>query len=335
MKINLRTTLATTIVLFTAIILSACSSVAPAPSADLPAIRIGGNQWIGNGPLYIALAKGFFAKEGVKVEFVNFDSTSASDNAFATKQLDAVLTSLPDVVAQAAAKVPVQVVWVTDSSQGADFVVGTSAIKSPADLKGKRIGMAYGSFGHFFVLSGLAKYGISRDDVTIVNVTVDGIPQALADGKIDAGHVWDPYAAEAIKNGAHVVFTSADTPGAIDDIMAFQTSVTQKRPDDVKAILRALQAGSAYWAANPDEGNQIVAKEIGASPSDIPGILQTVHLPSVSEVQAALDPNSPSSLYKSVSIIGDFFTKEKVIQQAPEPQTLLNSTFVASLSTNK
>jgi NitT/TauT family transport system substrate-binding protein len=321
--------------LIVALILSACGSSAPVAQRELSPIRIGTNQWVGWGALYIAQAKGFFAKEGVKVELVPFDSNNAGNAAFATKQLDATTTILSDSVAQAAAKIQVQVVWIFDESQGGDVLVGNSAIHSPSELKGKRIGLSYGTFGHIFVLAGLAKYGINRDDITIVNISGEDVPQALAEGKIDAGHTWDPYLNDALKNGSHAIFTSADTPGIINDVLEFQTNTLQNRPDDVKAIFRAMQDASAYWAANPFEANEIVAKAVNAAPSDIPALRQTVHIFSLAEVQTALDPTASKSLYKTVQTISNFFVNEKVINHAPDAQTLLNATFAQTLSEKK
>lgn len=335
MKFNKTSLQILSIGLMAILILSACSSAAPAPKGDLPAIRIGTNQWIGWGALYIAQEKGFFAKEGVKVELVPFESNNAGNAAFASKQLDATTTILSDSVAQAAAKIQVQVVWIFDESQGGDVLVGNSAIHSPSELKGKRIGLSYGTFGHIFVLAGLAKYGITRDDITIVNVSGEDVPQALAEGKIDAGHTWDPYLANALKNGSHSIFTSADTPGIINDVLEFQTYTLQNRPDDVKAIFRAMQDASDYWAANPNEANEIVAKVLNVAPGDIPSIRQTVHIFSLAEVQTALDPTASKSLYKTVQTIGDFFVKEKLINHAPDAQTLLNGTFAQTLSQKK
>src|SRR5207248_11312063 len=106
-------------------------------------------------------------------------------------------------------------VWLLDESKGGDVLVGNSSIQSPADLKGKRIALSYGTFGHVFVLTGLAKYGLSRADVTIVNLAGESVPDALAAGKIDAGHTWDPFLGQALKNGAYAIFTSSDTLGII------------------------------------------------------------------------------------------------------------------------
>src|SRR5712692_8670630 len=187
---NKPTTLAISIVILTLLILSACSSAAPATTTNLPALRIGVTQWIGFAPLYIARDKGFFAKEGVKVDVVTFDTYDTQNAAFASKNIDGGVTVLSDTIAQAAANIPLQDVWMLDESSGDDVLVGNTSIQSPADLKGKRIALSYGTFGHVFVLTGLAKYGLSRSDVTIVNLAGESVPDALAAGKIDAGHTW-------------------------------------------------------------------------------------------------------------------------------------------------
>jgi NitT/TauT family transport system substrate-binding protein len=138
-----------------------------------------------------------------------------------------------------------------------------------------------------------------------------------------------------LKSGGHTLFTSTDTPGAITDIMMFQAGTLKARPDDVKAIFRALQNASDYWAANPDDGNQIVAKTIGVPLADFPSLVQSDHILTVADNQVAFDFNNPQSIDKTIKAISDFFIAEKVIQQAPDTQALLNGTFVQSLTDKK
>src|SRR5437016_1936736 len=96
---NKPTTLAISIVIFTLVTtLSACSPAAPAATTNLPALRIGVTQWIGFAPIYIARDKGFFAKEGVKVDVVSFDTYDAQNAAFASKNIDGGVTVLSDTI---------------------------------------------------------------------------------------------------------------------------------------------------------------------------------------------------------------------------------------------
>ncbi|HLY28841.1 MAG TPA: ABC transporter substrate-binding protein [Aggregatilineales bacterium] len=335
MKLSKPVSLLATILLMGGVALSACSSVAPAPQPTPSPIRIGVSPWVGFAPLYIARDKGFFAKEGVAVDVVNFDTYDEANTTLASRGIEGNVTVLSDTVAQAAAKVAVQDVWVFDESQGDDVLVGNDSIKSPSDLKGKRVAFSYGTFGQVFVLTALAKYGLSRSDVTVVNLPGENVPDALASGKIDAGHTWDPFLGQALKNGAHTVLTSKDTPGIIVDVLVFRTDVTTNRANDVKAVVRALLNADEYWKQNPDEGNKIVAKAMGVAPGDIPAILTGDRIYSLADVQAAFDPNGAQSIYQSAKTISDFFVKEQVIKQAPDFQALINPTFVQAVSQSK
>ena len=61
-----------------------------------------------------------------------------------------------------------------------------------ADLKGKRIGNAKGTSGHSTLLQGLAGAGLSESDVTLVQMNVRDMTEALTTGKIDAFAAWEP-----------------------------------------------------------------------------------------------------------------------------------------------
>ncbi len=334
MKVKNKFGLLALLLLIVGVTLSACSSAASSPQPTPSPLRIGVSPWIGYGSLYIAQDKGFFAKEGVAVDVVNFDTYDGLNTALASRSIDGGATSLSDIVAQVAAKVPVQVVWQFDESAGGDVVVGNDSIKTPADLKGKRIALSYGTFGHVFVLTALAKYGISPSDVTIINLNPEAVPDALAAGKIDAGHTWDPFLTQALKNGFHPIFTSKDTPGIIEDIIAFRSEATTNRTKDVQAAMRAVADGLAYWKQNPDDANQIVAKAISVAPGDIPSLLTGVHVLTLPEMQAAFDTSNPKSDYQSVQTISGFFVKANVIAQAPDPQSVINPAFVQAVTAN-
>ena len=60
------------------------------------------------------------------------------------------------------------------------------------DLKGKRIATGLGSTAHFSLLAALADDGLSEADVTLVDMEVDAMPTALAQGKVDAFCAWEP-----------------------------------------------------------------------------------------------------------------------------------------------
>lgn len=319
------------LLLLASLVMSACGLVSKKDKTkDTSPIIIGYNQWAGYGAINIADQKGFFAAEGVKVQVVSYSTYNTPFDDIVAKKIDGVPAVFTDVLSISAEKTPLEVVWVTDMSAGGDMVVGSSSLSGPADLKGKKVGFATGTFGELFVREGLKKYGLSEADITPVNLPAEQIPAALLSGQIDAGHTWDPYASQAIKDGAKVLFTSTDTPGVIAGVLCFRSDVVKNRPDDVRAIVRALGKAMDFWQQNPTEGNRITALFNGIAETDIAGALSGTQVFTLQDNRVILDRAStdPRSLYKSGAIIVDFLLTQGTIKNSPDLNSIINPTFL-------
>lgn len=317
-------------------LLSACTGSQAEPEA-LPPLRIGANAWVGYGAVHIAAAKGFFDEEGVEVEVIPYENYDLSAADLASKRLDGNMTALSDVIAQSAAGISQQVIYVLDYSDGGDVVVSNGEFTNVADLQGKRIGLSYGTFSHVFVLSGLANVGLTADDVTIVSMTESVVPGALADGTIDAGHTWEPFLSEALDNGGQIIFTSADTPGVIADLVTIRTDIIEQRPDDIEAMVRAIVRGTTFWSENPDEGNTIVADAVGEEASLVSIIVaEELNILSLENNLLAFDSSTEGalSLWESGQFAIDVFLENEIIDEAPDLTTIINSSFVEAAASN-
>ncbi|WP_250546380.1 NrtA/SsuA/CpmA family ABC transporter substrate-binding protein [Geobacter sulfurreducens] len=71
------------------------------------------------------------------------------------------------------------------------MVVGPRGL-SAKDLKGKRIGNAFATTGHFALLKVLSSAGLSERDVALVPLDVNLMPDALRNGHVDAFAAWEP-----------------------------------------------------------------------------------------------------------------------------------------------
>ena len=309
--------------------LSACGSQATS-SNSLPPLKMGHVPWVGFGAIYIADKQDFFEAEKVAVEIMPYQSYSDLSADFATRKLDISTTAYADAIAQAAAGVPLQIVWVFDSSNGGDVVVGSPQISTIEDLRGKRIGLEYGTFSHLFVLEGLKKHGLTENDVQLVNVTADQVPQAIASGQIDAGHTWEPFLSEVVANQGQVLFTSAETPGIILDALRVHAAITAQRSGDIQKVMRAIAHATQWWQANPEAGNQIVAEALGLSASEIPAILTGVHLFNLTENQQAFQPRE-GLIYKVGEIAISLFLNTGIITQPQELDHLLYAQYLTDL----
>ncbi|MBL8162521.1 MAG: ABC transporter substrate-binding protein [Anaerolineae bacterium] len=314
--------------------IAACGSTQQATKDDLPPLRVGSDTWAGSGPIYIAAERSLFSQMGVDVEVVHYTNYNQSMTDLVSRELDGAHTVFSDGIAQAAAGIPVQLVWVLNSSNGADVLVGNSAIGDLEALKGKRVGMTLGSFSQLFVMSELRERGFQDSDITLVNVIAENVPRAIAAGEIDAGHTWDPYLSEVIAAGGTALFTSADAPGVIVDTLFFQNSVLEERPQDIQAFLQAFTNAQKWWAENPDEGNQIVAKAMGITVEELIAIQAGLHTFSLEDNRQAFDPNNTSelSVYQSGQLAIDLFLDFDVIEEAPTLDDIINPSFVQAVT---
>lgn len=322
------------VLLITATLAVACTTNTP-EQPDFPPLRIGANAWVGYGAVHIAEAQGFFDEEGVEVDIIPYDNYDQATADFASKQLDANMTAFSDVIAQNAAGVAGQVIYVLDFSDGGDVLVGNGEFTEVEELRGKRIGLSYGTFSHVFVLNGLANAGLTQDDITIVSMNEADVPGALADGTIDAGHTWEPFLSDAINNGGSIIFTSQDTPGIVADLITVHASVIEERPDDIAALVRAIVRATDFWEENPQTGNAIVAEAVGEE-EDVVAIIasEELNILGLEENLLAFDAtnDSPLTLHISGQFAIDVFDSNNIIDRIPDLDSIINPAFVEQLA---
>jgi NitT/TauT family transport system substrate-binding protein len=182
--------------------------------------------------------------------------------------VDGSLMTLSDTLFESISK-DVKIVLVLDNSDGGDQVVASADIASISDLSGKRIGVQASTVsGVLLIRQMLAANGMSLADVNIVQIGPEGVPAAIP-SLIDAGYTYDPFTSQALAKGGKVIFSTAETPGLIVDVLALRKDITQNRPEDVKAFIAAWFEAVQYWKDHPAEGNAIIAKAAGLKPEDI------------------------------------------------------------------
>ena len=146
--------------------------------------------------------------------------------AFAAVQLDAVRMTNGDALVTGATGAQNVMILINDYSNGNDMIVGAPSINSITDLKGKKVGVELGFVDHLLLLNGLEKAGMTESDVELVNVPTNETPQVLASGQVDAIGAWQPNSGQALQlvPGSKPIYTSADEPGLIYDVLAVSPS---------------------------------------------------------------------------------------------------------------
>lgn len=311
-----------TLLMITALLLSACGgNAAPAN----PPLRIAMTLWPGVYPAAIAQQQGFFAKHNVQVELVPYENYPQSYVDLASGKLDGVAAVIGDALL-ISDSTKLKFVFASDYSDGADQFVAGPEIQSAADLRGKRIGVNFGTYGEFFVRTWLEQNGVSPNDVTFVNVPAENAGTAYP-GQVDAIHAYDPYSTEAINKGAHVLFTSSDTPRLALDVMVFPAKLVAERPEDIQAFTDAWFEAVDWMAANPDQIPAAVSQASGF-PEEYVWMGGDTIL-TRAESQALMQPgDTPASVYYWTQKYIDFLAASGILSKAPAPEDLIVSSFV-------
>lgn len=178
-------------------------------------IRIG-YQHIPNGDLIVKDA-GLLATcmPNAQITWTQFSSGADVVRAFGSGSLDlGLMGSAPAAKALSGPlDLDVRVVWIQDVIGGAEsLAVKDPGVQDIRGLRGKQIGVPFGSTSHLSLQSALDRAGLARD-VTVINLEPSAILGAWQGDQIDAAWIWEPTLSELLVDG-HVVMSAEDTAEA-------------------------------------------------------------------------------------------------------------------------
>jgi len=293
-------------------------------------LKVAYSDWPGWTAFAIAAEKGWFKEAGLDVELLWFEYAPSME-AFTAGKVDAVMVTNGDALVTGATGGRNVMILVTDYSNGNDMVVAKPGIKSLKDLKGKKIGVEVGFVDHLLLLNGLKKAGLAESDVTLVPTPTNQTPQVLASGQVDAIAAWQPNSGAALKAlpGAKAVYTSADEPGLIYDMVTVSPqSLAQRRPDWVKFV-KVWDRIVAYLAdpKTKADGIRIMAARAGVTPEEYAAFMGGTKLLTLAEGAKVI--SSPAAGFGSVlgsaKIADEFNVKNEVYKTSQDVASYLDA----------
>ena len=279
-------------------------------------LKVGYSDWPGWVAWQVAIEKGWFKEAGVDVQFEWFDYVASMD-AFTAGKIDGVLVTNGDALVVASGGAKNVMILATDYSNGNDMIIAKPGIKSLKDLKGKKIGLEVGFVEHLMLLNGLEKAGMQESDVTIVNTLTNATPQALAAGDLDAIAAWQPNSGEAMKQvpGAKPIYTSANEPGLIYDVLTVAPTSLASRKEDWGKMVKVWGKVVSYIndPKTQSDAVKIMSARVGLKPAEYLPFLKGTKLLTLNEGKAVfVKANGFKSLYGSSKIADDFNIKYEV-----------------------
>jgi NitT/TauT family transport system substrate-binding protein len=279
-------------------------------------LKIGYSDWPGWVAWQVAIDKNWFKEADVDVKFEWFDY-SASMDAFSAGKIDAVLMTNGDALVTGAGGGRSAMILITDYSNGNDMIIAKPGIKSLTDLKGKKVSVEVGLVEHLLLRNGMKKAGMKSGDIDIVNAKTNEMPQMLASKDISAVGAWEPVAGQARKAspGAKAIYTSADEPGLIYDVLAVNPASVKARRAEWQKVVKLWDRVVAYIEdpkTQPD-AVKIMAARSGVTPAEYLPLLKGTKLLSLEEGKKIyVKGTGYQSLYGSTEIANTFNWYNKV-----------------------
>jgi NitT/TauT family transport system substrate-binding protein len=288
-------------------------------------LRIEYTNWWGDYTLLVAQEKGLFEKYGISVEPVLYETYSDSYSDLAAGLLDGGLFVLGDAI-NINDKSPLKVIAVYDDG-GVDYLIGSSNIKTIADLKGKKIGVDISSAGELVVQQALKQGGLKVEEVILVDMAVEELSNHLG-STVDAGYSWDPYASEALANGANILYKGGGTNTIGPDVIVFNANTLEKRSEDIRSFLKAWFEAVDYRNANPQDANQIISAMTGLSMDQLTVDAQIYTLEENMVLLSDQSPQNMINLTSAFNANAEFLLDLGVLSKQPDKNQFIDSSFL-------
>jgi NitT/TauT family transport system substrate-binding protein len=213
-------------------------------------------------PFYVAAEKGYFAEEGIAIAFEHGDEPLGVDLVAAGAR-DFAIISGEQVIAARANDRPVVFVyeWFQQYPIGV-AVTAESGIRSVEDLAGARVGIP-GRFGASYsgLLALLSANGMREGDIQLEEIGFNA-PEVVCIGAIDAAVVYvnnEPLqiaeraaAGDCAASGVSVFPVAAAADMVSNGLITSEAAIAE-RPEQVAAMVRAVDRGLRDAIANPAE----------------------------------------------------------------------------------
>ena len=300
----------------------------PAPTASAEPLKIAYSDWPGWVAWEIGIQKGWFEEAGVDVQFLWFEYVPSMD-AYVAGQVDAVCMTNGDALVTGGTGKPSVSIIINDYSNGNDMLVAKPDIESVEALRGKKVGAELGFVGHLRAITALTENGDGVDEVEWVDVPTDETPVMLKSGDVSAVAAWQPNSGEALKAvpGSRAIFTSADAPGIIYDMLAVTPESLESRRDEWMKVVGVWYRIVEYLKDedNWDDALQILSARVQVTPDEYEPFFEGTYILSLDEaLERWEEAEGLESIYGSTDYSNKFNVEYGVYEKPLDYQSYLD-----------
>lgn len=245
------------------LVLAACGR-ASVPDQETIKLAMGFIPNIQFAPFYVAEEKGFFAEEGIQVQF-DYGWETDLLKLVGSGELSFAIASGDQVILARSQGLPV--VYVLNWYRRFPVCVvslGEAGIRQPADLRGRLVGTPVAFGASYIGWRALQEAsGLSEQDVELVSIGYTQVA-ALTEGQVEAAICYamnEPVQLEVGGEDIDVIYV-ADYINLVSNGLITNDETAAQRPELVKGMVRAALRGLAFTLENPDEAFDISREHV-------------------------------------------------------------------------
>lgn len=316
-----------------AVALASCSGAPEEAEAERTSFNIGWSIYAGWMPWPYADQAGIVAKweekYGIEINFVQVNDYVESVNQYTAGQLDGVTVANMDALTiPAAGGKDTSAIIVGDYSNGNDGVLlkGADTLEG---LKGRQINLVELSVSHYLLARALENAGLAMTDVNTVNTSDADIAGAFTSPDVTAAVAWNPQLSTMKQvPDANLVFSSADIPGEIVDLLVVDTAMIKANPKLGKALAGIWYETMALMAQDSEAGQAAraaMAKLAGADTATFEAQLATTYL--YADAADAVAAASDDALIETMTRVRDFSFSQGLFGQGARSADAIGMAF--------
>jgi aliphatic sulfonates family ABC transporter substrate-binding protein len=267
----------------------------------------------------IAVEKGLFAEEGVTVKPLVFSSGPACSETLLAGSAD--IGTMGDTTAViAVARSPVKIIASHGGGEHRHRVIVAegSAIRSPADLIGKRLAVKKGTSTYGGLLAWANSLELDLGSVKVTEMRPDDMADALLSGAVEAIVASEPTPSLVEQRGGRELATLGGLGNNYPILLVSRSEFLAAEPEAAKAFLRAMRRAALFIQDHPEQTAEIIAAKSGLL-TDVAARAMAHHYYTVQ-----LDQTTRSSL----SAIADFLVSQEMLESAPDFSQTVDDRFL-------
>lgn len=218
-----------------------------AAAAGPTEVRVGMLPIVGAAPLALAAEQGLFTAGGLAVSTERVQSGAVALPALIAGDLDVLFGNHVSTIAARSQNLDVVIIAEASRARPDNFSVVTlpdSAVQQPADMAGRTIGVnALNNIATLTVSAVVGAAGLPADRLTFVEIPFPDMANALANGRVDAAFLPEPFLSEARRTlSVRTVLDPCSGPTADLPIDGYVVTgrFAEENPDVVRAFRDAL-----------------------------------------------------------------------------------------------